>query len=104
MSKLVDIMHFKLVPGTSVDELLRRARDANGMMKRIPGLLGRRLIGPDPQGVWTEILVMSDEASAQKADEISRQSPNEATPYFALCDKETFTYVRLPVRVECGEP
>jgi len=84
MSKVLEIVTFKLVPGTGEAAFLEAAEQAAGAIRTMPGFLNRRLAkGADD--TWSDIVEWTDNASAQKAAQ-TFHTLEDAKPFCAMID------------------
>jgi hypothetical protein len=98
MSHIVEIIRMKMRDGVTEEDVRCASEQAHELFCRMPGLTCRMLLGPDAEGVWTDISEFKDEQSIETAKQLAHQEPGEASAYFNLVDQKSLTYERLPVR------
>ncbi len=103
MSHIVEIIRMKMRQGVGEDEVLAASERANELFRRMPGLLRRTLLGPDGQGMWTDISEFADLPSVERAKTIAHEQPGDASVYFGLVEKASLAYERLEVKTQLAE-
>ena len=100
---IIEIMRMRMLPHVTPDQVTEAAQEANALFKRMVGLRQRILLGPDDEGVWTEICEFEDQESIDAARQLAHEEPAEAGGYFALVDMASMHYERLPMRAVMRE-
>jgi hypothetical protein len=95
MSKVLEIVTFKLVPGTDEAAFLKAAEQVAGVIRAMPGFLNRRLAkGAD--GSWSDVVEWTDNASAQEAAQIFHML-DDAKPFCAMIDMASVSFTHRTV-------
>ena len=86
---LVEVVTFRLAPGTDADAFRDAARATTAFLCAAPGFLARTL-SVDADGLWTDHMLWSDAALAMQAAETAMTRP-EMAPFMAAIDPASMT-------------
>lgn len=92
-TQTVEIVQFRLKPGTDEDTFLAAAADTQAAIARLPGFLTRELLkGED--GLWVDVVHWRSKAEALAAAEAFATLP-EVAPFGAMIDEAAMTMLHL---------
>jgi antibiotic biosynthesis monooxygenase (ABM) superfamily enzyme len=92
-TQTVEIVQFRLKPGTDEGAFLAAAADTQAAIARLPGFLTRELLrGGD--GLWVDVVHWRSEAEALAAAEAFPSMP-EVVSFVAMIDETAMTMLHL---------
>jgi antibiotic biosynthesis monooxygenase (ABM) superfamily enzyme len=86
---VLELVNFRLVPGTSTDTFVALAQATEPALRRQPGYVSRKLVHT-AEGQWTDIVEWQSLAQATEAARIVLSDPAFA-PFIAAIDMDTVT-------------
>jgi hypothetical protein len=100
VDRVLEIVSFSVKPEVAEPRFLDAAREANGVLRAMPGFLNRRL-AKTGEGRWTDILEWTDRASAERAAGTFHLEPG-ARAFCAMIDMGSVALAHHAVLVSAG--
>ncbi|MGL6210379.1 MAG: antibiotic biosynthesis monooxygenase family protein [Paracoccaceae bacterium] len=92
---VMEIVSFRLLPGTDLGAFLDAARATEDLLARQPGFVRRHLL-QETSGRWTDLVEWHSLADAHRAAELVMQSPDFG-PFVAAINPPTIEMRHVPV-------